>query len=240
MPAETPSKPPSAAPANLPDKPKPLRVETPEIPGVSTIRQGTANGLNATRLIQIGGLAAAVLLIAVGILWWVKSASHRGPGSTSSEPAALGSPASEPGASAPAGPTAEGSTVAATTEELANPWSAKKFIYVRPLTHEGVDAMVIRLPDGGLWAFALVEPFGKCKLEFVTDLDQLAKQYGYRAAHPMVVNPCNSSVYDPLKVGPIGRDTWARGEIVQGTGLRPPISIDVQVSGKSIVADGIE
>jgi hypothetical protein len=56
----------------------------------------------------------------------------------------------------------------------------------------------------------------------------------------MVVNPCDSTVYDPLKVGSIGGDTWARGEIVQGAGMRPPISIDVKESGRSIIADNVE
>jgi hypothetical protein len=56
----------------------------------------------------------------------------------------------------------------------------------------------------------------------------------------MVVSPCDSTVYDPLKVGPLGGNTWARGEIVQGNSLRPPISIDVKVSGGSIIADSIE
>ena len=56
----------------------------------------------------------------------------------------------------------------------------------------------------------------------------------------MVVNPCDSTVYDPLKVGAIGGNTWVRGEIVQGSGLRPPISIEVRVIGRSVVADSIE
>ena len=56
----------------------------------------------------------------------------------------------------------------------------------------------------------------------------------------MVVNPCNSTVYDPLKVGPLGDNTWARGEVVQGSGLRPPLSIDVVVRGHSIFADRME
>ena len=100
--------------------------------------------------------------------------------------------------------------------------------------------MVIRLPGGGLWAFSLQEPYGKCELEFVTDLGRLATQYGYRASHPMVVNPCNNTVYDPLKVGSLGGNVWVRGEIVQGGGLRPPLAIDVRVSGHSIIADRIE
>jgi hypothetical protein len=43
-----------------------------------------------------------------------------------------------------------------------------------------------------------------------------------------------------LKVGSIGGDTWARGEIVQGAGMRPPFSIDVKENGRSIIADNVE
>jgi hypothetical protein len=100
--------------------------------------------------------------------------------------------------------------------------------------------MVIRLPNGELWAFSLQGPFGRCELEFVTDLATLASKYSYTASHPMVVNPCDSTVYDPLKVGALGGNTWVRGEIVQGNSLRPPISIEVKVRGQSIVADSIE
>jgi hypothetical protein len=242
MPTEAPNKPPINNPGSPPDKPNRLHAEMPQIPGVGGAQRSSGLSTNATRMIQIGGLAAAGLLIAVGIFWWVKSASSRGPQPTSLEPAAVESPAAtpDPAASAPAAPAADGPTVAATIEEMAKPWSAKKFRFVKPVTQEALDAMVIRLPNGTLWAFALLEPYGRCELEYVTDLGQLAKQYGYRAAHPMVVNPCNKTIYDPLKVGPLGGDTWVRGEIVQGQGLRPPISIDVQVSGQSIVADKIE
>ena len=74
----------------------------------------------------------------------------------------------------------------------------------------------------------------------MTDLGRLASQYKFNASHPMVVNPCDSTVYDPLKVGALGGNTWVRGEIVQGSSLRPPISIDVKVLGRSIFADSIE
>jgi hypothetical protein len=130
--------------------------------------------------------------------------------------------------------------VAATVEELSKPWAAKKFTFVKPVTQENIPAMVIRLPSGGLWAFSLQGPFGRCELEFVTDLATLATKYRYNASHPMVVNPCDSTVYDPMKIGALGGNTWVRGEIVQGNGLRPPISIDVKESGKSVIADSIE
>ena len=125
-------------------------------------------------------------------------------------------------------------------DELSKPWAAKKFIFVNPLTLENIHAMVIRLPGGEYWAFSLQGPFGRCELEFVTDLGRLASKYRFNANHPMVVNPCDATVYDPLKVGALGGNTWVRGAIVQGSGLRPPISIDVKVIGRSIFADSIE
>ncbi len=91
-----------------------------------------------------------------------------------------------------------------------------------------------------MWAFALQEPYGKCSLEYLADTGLLASKYNFQASHPMVVNPCNNTVYDPLKVGPLGDNTWARGEVVQGSALRPPLSIDVVVRGHPIVADRME
>jgi hypothetical protein len=238
MPVESTNKPASPPP----DKLERFHTEMPQIPGVNNARpiaSASATNADAKRLLQIGGLAAAALLMAIAILWWMKRASHGAPESPTSDPAAAAAAppfvAEAPDASDTAGPT-----VAATAEELAEPWSSKQFTFVRPFSHEHLNAMVIRLPGGVLWAFALREAFGKCDLEYVTDLAQLAKQYGYRASHPMVASPCSSTVYDPLNVGPFGGNVWVRGEIVQGGSLRPPISINVEENGRFITADRIE
>jgi hypothetical protein len=238
MPVESANKPASPPP----EKNDRFRAEMPHIPGVGNSRPGvstSAANVNATRLLQIGGLAAFVLLIGAVFLWRVKRASRGGAESPSPDAAAA---LSVPPPTAPASeaPEADGPAVAATAEELANPWSAKKFTFVKPLTHEKLDAMVIRLPGGRLWAFALLEAYGHCNLEFVTNIGQLAKQYGYRASHPMVASPCSSTVYDPLKVSALSGDVFVRGEIVQGGSLRPPISIDVLEKGAAIIADRIE
>jgi hypothetical protein len=238
MPVESTNKPASAPP----EKDDRYRAEMPHIPGVGHSRPGDATSAanrNATRLVQIGGLAAAVLLIGGVFLWRVKGAPRGAAESPSPETAAAFS-VPPPAAPASEAPETDGPTVAATAEELAKPWSAKQFTFVKPLTHEKVDAMVIRLPGGRLWAFALLEAYGHCDLEFVTDIGQLAKQYGYRASHPMVASPCTSTVYDPLKVSALGGDVFVRGEIVQGGGLRPPISIDVVEKGRTIIADRME
>ena len=229
----------------IPEKPAetpkfdPFHPATPQIPGVNDGPQHDRRARARQRLMQIGGILAGALLIGVGVLlWWIESK----PGMAvepSREPAIAESP--EPALPPlPAAAVQDRPTVAATVAELSRPWDAKKFTFVKPITHENVEAMLVRLPGGGLWAFSLQEPYGQCTLEFVTDLGRLATQYKYRAGHPMVVDPCNSTVYDPLRVGPLGASTWARGEIVRGGGLRPPISIDVVVRGHSIIADRIE
>jgi hypothetical protein len=231
-----------------PDKPveakfDPFRPEMPQIPGVGPdarhARRGFS-GIDSQLLMQIGGIAAAVVLIGGLIFWW-----FRGKPSGTGEPASTETDVAEQSAPTPLLPSPvaafhEGPTVAATVDELSKPWAAKKFTYVSPVTQEHIHAMVIRLPGGGLWAFSLQAPAGRCELEFVTDLAMLASKYRYTAGHPMVVSPCDSTVYDPLKVGALGGNTWVRGEIVQGSSLRPPISIDVKVRGRSIIAENIE
>lgn len=215
--------------------------EMPKIPGVSQgSRQSVRNssGIPTQRLMQIGGIAAAIMLLGAVMFWRVTRQPRGSAYSSNSKIAEQAAPASSlpnPVAIAHVGPS-----VAATLDELSKPWAAKKFTFVNPLTQENIDAMVIRLPGGALWAFSLQSPFGRCELEYVTDLGTLASQYRYDASHPMVVSPCDGTVFDPLKVGPLEGNTWARGEIVQGSSLRPPISIEVKVSGRSIVADGIE
>jgi len=238
MPVESANKPPSPPP----DKPERFRAEMPQIPGVHNARPGVSvdeSDAKKRRLLQLGGLAAAVLLIGIVFLWWIKRPSH---GATGSQPSVTAAEESAPSSAAAISDAAvaDGPIQAATAEELAKPWSAKQFTFVKPFTHEKLDAMVIRLPGGRLWAFALREPYGRCDLEFVTDVGQLAKQYGYRASHPMVASPCSGTVYDPMKVGEIGDNVFVRGEIVHGSGLRPPTSIDVVEKGSSIIADRIE
>jgi hypothetical protein len=213
--------------------------EMPQIPGVNQ-RPGKVAGPDTSRSVRIGGIVAAILVIGVALLWWIEVTLRPTAKSPAPEDTIAESSVPAPAFPTSAAPGSEGLTVAATVEELSKPWSAKKFIFVKPFTGGSVDAIVIRLPGGGLWAISLQEPYGRCKLEYVTDLGRLETQFGYHAGHPMVVNPCNRTVYDPLKIGSLGGNVLARGEIVKGGGLRPPISINVQVKGQSIIADGIE
>lgn len=82
-----------------------------------------------------------------------------------------------------------------------------------------------------------MEPFGSCELEFITDLNKLKTDYGYRADHPMVGDPCNHTVYDLLRYGGgASNDMLVRGVIVQGNGIRPPMAIEIRAEGKNVVA----
>lgn len=245
MPVTPPTKPPEAPPDNPADKKlSRFQPEMPQIPGVSqSSSQGgrASSGTNIQPLLQIGGIAAIVAVLGGIIFWWAVS-RPRGAAKTAPSPDADSAEQSSPAPPPPdsIAPVQQGPTIAASVDELAKPWSAKRFSYTDSLSHEKTPAIVIRIPGGELWAFSLQGPFGRCQLEYVTDLGSLASRFGYRATHPMVVNPCDRTVYDPLKVGALGGNTWARGEIVQGSALRPPISIEVRVSGRSIVADKIE
>jgi len=220
-----------------------LRPDMPNIPGVVAEAEGPRSpfsGLDPQLLGLVGAIALGVLVIAVSVFWWAKTktrtvADASTAGAEVSEPAVPTLPLPVTNGTAQDGPTEVGKI-----DELEKDWAAKKFTFARPYTHENIAAMVVRLPGGELWGFATQSPYGRCELEFVTDLDRLTTQFGYGASHPMVVSPCDGTVFDPLKIGSLGGDTWTRGEIVHGSALRPPISIDVKVVGRSVLADRIE
>ncbi|HKV47285.1 MAG TPA: serine/threonine-protein kinase [Candidatus Acidoferrales bacterium] len=129
--------------------------------------------------------------------------------------------------------------VVATEEELSQPWASKEFIFHNALTGSDVPALVVHLPRGGYWGFSLIEPYGTCRLEYVTDLQKLATVYGYRADHPLIADPCNKSLFDLLRYGgPI--DASVRGDIVSGASVRPPIAVEIQQRGNAILATEIE
>ncbi len=245
MTIKLPTKTPETTPGNpVEPKFKPFQPEMPQIPGVTDGSRHARRGLEAPRspqlALQIAGSVAIVVLLGAAWFWWIRSKTRVATPSPDAQVAEQAEPAPLPPLPNVMAPVHEGPSVAATVDELSKPWAAKKFTFVNPITQENINSMVIRLPGGGLWAFSLQGPFGRCELEFVTDPAVLASKYRYNASHPMVVNPCDSTVYDPLKVGAVGGDTFVRGLIVQGSSLRPPISIDVKVRGKFIVAQSIE
>ena len=233
----------------MPDDKKldPFKPQQPQIPGV-TARTETAQpaasapehsappekkGSQAPiKLLAVAGAAVLVLLCGL-ILWGRGSARKSAPVSTDN--AAAGQPASPAPKAQPTEPMGPG--VIGSVSEFSKPWSAKHFQYHSPTTGLFEPAMVVHLPRGEYWGFSLIEPFGNCQLEFVTDLDTLKSDYGFRADHPMVGNPCNHTVYDLLRYGGgASTDDLVRGLIVHGNGIRPPMAIEIKVQGTDVVA----
>jgi hypothetical protein len=189
------------------------------------------------------GLAVALGLVG-SIAWWAVLSMGR-----SAKPlpemtdAALAEPLNFEPSSAP---KAWAPVTAATLADIAKPWAAKEFTFVDPLTHDSVPAMVIHLAaqppnsSSSYWAFSLAAPYQTCNLEYVSDLGELAARFSFHAAHPMVASSCDGTLYDPLQMATIDSGAWVRGEIVQGAGIRPPISIEVKIEGSDLIADRIE
>lgn len=249
---------PTQAPAQAPAK-KEVRfqAEMPSIPGVQAKPNAAAGAARARAHAHDSSSRPApqrILIIALAALvaigggaWWHFRTSGRGAHPAPAADVAENLPAAPvpaPAAAPPAAmPIAPGPI--ATLNELSKPWSSRKFTFVNPDTHENVPAMVVRLPGAGdrsaaYWAFSLIEPFAKCNLDYLTDLGALSSRFHYSAAHPMVASACDGTLYDPLRMGMTPSGAWARGEVTQGSGIRPPTAIRVQVSGSSVVADRIE
>jgi hypothetical protein len=189
----------------------------------------------------LAGLGA--LALGAAIAWWWMGAPRAASQAAEAEPAAAAASAPEPEPPRPAAvaiPTAPGAV--ASVAELRQPWATKLFHFRQPLTDELVPAILVRLPGerGGYWAFSAKEPFGRCLLQFVTDRERLAAEFGYRAQHPMVVDPCNGSVYHPLRWGMLPNGSVARGEVVAGPAIRPPLAVQIVVRGSEIHALRIE
>ena len=216
-----------------------FKADTPQIPGVR-ISARTTGGNPAVKMII--GLLAVLLIVFVGARWALHP-KHAETKATEAQPQIdVPAPAPDPTTLQPHA-TDEAPGIATTTE-MGKPWSSKPFLVRNGLTGENIASILIRLPTGtasqaiGYWAFAIKSPYGNCKLEYITDLDKLKNDYGFAAArHPMVGNPCSHTVFDPLKTANLpGNDVWVRGAIVQGSDLRPPIGVEIQVRGKDILA----
>ena len=232
----------------MPDEKKidPFKPQQPVIPGVpaetpkkhvppAPLAEGPARPNAQKNPLLWVGIAAAAVLVGAGIAWWGHSSAAKTP-----VPAVVAGP--EAPAPAPPKPVERlpmGPGEIASADELAKPWSARKFIFRNPTTAEEVPALAVRLPGGNLWGISLREPYGTCELAYVTNLDELRTQYRVRAEHPMVVDPCNRVVYDLARYGG-GPNGLVRGAIVMGTAVRPPIGIEIEERGNRILAARIE
>jgi hypothetical protein len=219
-------------------KPDPFKPAQPHIPGVPN-PASKSSGRTSPRgvlgtLLQPAAILGflGTLAFLIGITVWLYSRHPGKPLAAASAPSDATNPAAPPVAAAI--PVAPGEI--ATTDELAKPWSSKRFDFVDPDTTLTVPALVVHLPRGGYWGFSLREPFGGCHLEYVTDLKRLESTYSFKSDHPVIGDPCDYSVFDLLKYGPTSDNTVVRGAVVHGTALRPPIAIEIKVEGHKIIA----
>jgi hypothetical protein len=237
--------------SSMPDEKRtdPFKPIPPSIPGVQPSVEADAR-VNRAPALTDGSATASRLLI------WVVAAAlavclgggafflwQRGSSLQADRPTVQPTPTAPPAAAEAPKPAANlpiGPGPIATTEELTKAWAGKRFLFRDPLTSEPVPAMIVRLPDGSYWAFSLREPFGTCELDYVTELGKLSTDYNFRATHPMIVNSCTHTVYDLLRYGSSSDGGLVRGEVVEGTGIRPPMAIEVRVEGKQLVTARME
>lgn len=218
-----------------------FQAEMPKIPGV-TAGRSARNAMQLPDGVRAALAVGALLLVAGMGLWW---GLHTKP--TPAAPTAQAVTQSPVAVDLPpVASTHEHSNVIGTVDELAQPWSVKKFSYSRPVTHEEVPAIAIRLPGtngqstASYWAILLKAPFGECQLEYLSNIKEIANRFGFVAKHLMIADACSGTLYDPLRMGTLPNGSWARGEIVQGAGFRPPLEIEVRIEGDKIVAGRAE
>lgn len=235
----------------------PFKPQQPQIPGVPAKTQPVqsssnravtdlASGTAAQQAAAISpgdswpnwlriGAAAAVVIVILGVAWWVRVSSAKPAAQPANVPIhdAESAPV-EPTKSLPVGPGE-----IATDSQLQQPWSSQRFLFQSPVTGEVLPALAVRLPGGALWGISLRETFGRCELEYVTNLDTLRSKYRLRATHPMVADPCTGTVYD-LSQYANGPNGLVRGQVVRGMADRPPLAVEIEQRGSSIVAVRME
>ncbi|HUI74926.1 MAG TPA: hypothetical protein VLX32_08285 [Candidatus Acidoferrum sp.] len=221
-----------------------FKPDMPEIPGLVAHNRKSAPR-NMTPVLVVGGLAALVLVLFLAGRWLFRSKPADTPVVQATPQIEVPPPAPDPAASLPH--VSESAPEVAAVAAMAKPWSSQQFFFRSPVTGANIPAILIRLPDSsasqpsGYWALQLKAAFGDCQLEYVADLKKLKSDYDYRGArHPMVGNPCTRSLFDPLRMSNLPGNVWVRGAMVQGSDLRPPLGIEIQIKDDRILAVRME
>jgi len=218
--------------------PSRFKAEMPEIPGV-THPAPRRPRYNPLLPLIVGAVVLGIVLL-VAVRWLARSRSaepvHTEPPAQIEVP-----PPPDPLAALPHADEAH--PVIAEVADLAKPWSSADFFIRNSVASEFIPATIVRLPAGsanspaGYWAFSRKASYGNCQLEYISDLQKLRSDYEFRqASHPLVGNPCSRTLYDPLKTSNLPGNVWVRGGIVQGSDIRPPLGVEIQIRGKQILA----
>lgn len=215
-----------------------FKTEMPQIPGLAPSSKPRRRNPLLALILGFAGIGALILLCG---RWLTHSRAvepvHVEPAAQIEVPPAP----SDPSALLPHAD--ESNPVIANISELSAPWSSADFFVKNKLTGENIPATIIRLPSGsaasssGYWAYSKNAPYGSCQLEYVNNIEKLRTEYDFQAAkHPLVGNPCSRTLYDPLKTASLPGEIWIRGGIVQGSDIRPPFGVEIEVRGKQILA----
>ena len=220
-------------PAAAPVKPEhAVEAPSPEFPRASASPKSIPAGVwVAVGVLAVLGLAGA---------WFYLGSNSAANSQQSAANNASSSDSADTGARGAGNlPVAPG--IIGSTKDIEKPWASKRFLFRSDLSTEPIPALVVHLPNGQYWGVSMVEPFGSCKLEYVTDLTVLRTDYNFRANHPMIGDPCTHTVYDLLQYdGGTPDGGLVRGAIVHGAGVRPPMAIEIDVDGKQLRAIRME
>ncbi len=226
----------------MPDQPTTDRFkpEMPHIPGVSGGPPLQARPAKPN-IAKVGVIATVLLFVAIAAHFAIRPKMVELPAAAPPPQLEVPAPAPDPAAALPHATAAQ--PIIATVPEMSQPWSHKEFFFQDRLTDENLPALLLRLPSGSpaqpsaYWAFVMRTAYGSCHLEYVTDVDKLRDEYGFRGAkHAMIGDPCSRTVFDPEKMIMLPGNIWVRGAIVQGADVRPPLGIELQIQGKNILA----
>jgi hypothetical protein len=218
--------------------PSRFKAEMPEIPGVAP---ASARRRSNPLLPLIIGIAVFGVILLLVVRWF----AHSRPVQTAKRieaPPQLEVPSPPPDPASLLPHADRFNPVIASVSELSKPWSSVDF-FIRNEDGQNIPSTLVRLPSGspttaaGYWAFSRNAPYGPCQLEYVHDVNALRTGYDFRAAaHPLVGNPCSHTLYDPLKMFSLPGNIWIRGAIVQGSDIRPPLGVEIEVRGTKILA----
>jgi len=219
--------------------PSRFKADMPQIPGVSP---GPPRSPRSNPLFPlIAGVVVFGLVLLLAVRWFARSRPVQPVRVEPAPQIEVPPPPPDPATLMPH--TDEAHPAIADIADLSKPWSSVDFFFLNPATGESIPATIVRLPSGspsvpaGYWAFSRKAPYGSCQLEYIRDLNALRKDYDFRAAnHPLVGNPCSRTLYDPLKTFSLPGNVWIRGAIVQGSDVRPPLGVEIQIQGKQILA----
>jgi len=235
---ETPMKPQTLADNVVPPKPR-FSADMPNIPGVTGAAAHEELSLTGTNWGRAAIAVGALLVLGSLGAWMMTRTTHHE--AEAVIPVLQPSPAVD---ELPARPVSHApiSNEIGTVDQLSAPWSAKKFTYTRTLNGQQFPAIAIRLPGtngrtaASYWVILLKSPFGNCALEYISDTKEISSRFGFTANHPMIADACSNTLYDPTRMGTLPNGSWARGEIVQGSGFRPPLQIEIRLDGDKLIS----